>query len=45
MKRRTLPTRLTLIVVAAVVLLATALPALAQSFALCYTRLPPRALA
>jgi cbb3-type cytochrome oxidase subunit 3 len=38
MKRGALPTRLTLIVVAALVLLATPLPALAQSCALCYTQ-------
>src|SRR5437870_3149830 len=38
MKRGALPTRLTLIVVAALVLLATPLPARAQSCALCYTQ-------
>ena len=38
MKRESLPTRLTLIVVAALVLFATSLPALAQSCALCYTQ-------
>jgi len=38
MKRGSLPTRLTLIVVAALVLFATSLPALAQSCALCYTQ-------
>lgn len=38
MKREALPTRLTLIVVAALVLLATPLPARAQSCALCYTQ-------
>jgi hypothetical protein len=36
--KRGMPTRLTLIVVAAVVLLATPLPALAQSCGLCYTQ-------
>ena len=38
MKRGSLPTKLTLIVVAALVLFATPLPALAQSCALCYTQ-------
>ena len=38
MKRGPLPTRLTLIVVATLVLLATPLPARAQSCALCYTQ-------
>jgi len=38
MNQRTLPTRLTLIVVAVVVLFANALPAMAQSCALCYTQ-------
>jgi hypothetical protein len=38
MKQGALPTKLTLIVVAIVVLFATPLPALAQSCALCYTQ-------
>jgi hypothetical protein len=38
MKRGVLPTRLALTVVAVVVLFASALPALAQSCALCYTQ-------
>lgn len=38
LKRGALPSRLTLIVVAALVLLPTPLPALAQSCALCYTQ-------
>ena len=38
MNQTTLPTRLTLIVVAVVVLFANALPAMAQSCALCYTQ-------
>lgn len=38
MQREALPTRLALIVAAALVVLATPLPALAQSCALCYTQ-------
>ena len=38
MNQRTLPTRLALIVVGVVVLFASALPAMAQSCALCYTQ-------
>jgi hypothetical protein len=38
MKQGTLPTKLTLIVVAALLLFASPLPALAQSCALCYTQ-------
>jgi hypothetical protein len=38
MKHEALPTRLTLIVVAALMLFVTPLPALAQSCALCYTQ-------